>query len=322
MNEHNIIHLIKVTMSLIKLSNDTIEANKYTPKISTFTFKFKSDIRPCIVNIYRRVIELYLPTYAFMREDITFDHNKDRKKTPVYNNSMITQMHSFIPIPPLDDNDHDINITINAENTSKRTIRVFTKSDDFTKFKYTVDDKVVDYNDKREPFYLLSLNPGQILNETLVATRNSGHVNNNFSPVFMCKLTYDDLSTFKLRLPSRGQIDPDEMIRWSAKYIIENLKEIKQSLHDGDSSEIKHMDDGEDFKLELHNKYFIYGYDIAYACELNKDFAFVGMFRPHYFDRISIIRFHDPEKKYIEYIDKGIDLLLKYHTKVLELITN
>lgn len=280
----------------------------------TLLFIFKNNPNAItIINTIRRTILSKVPTLAYEPSIMKF-----YKNTSIKNNDQLRERFSQIPIPnydtglyylqPIDDylkyietedflKTNTIDMYINSKNLSKDILNITTND-----IKYQINNKTVDnpYNPKY-PIILLKLKENQEINCKLTGVVGIGQVNNIWSPVSNCILTYDNENELKLSINSLGQLTEFQILDKAIDNIIYclkmNVNKIKSYISNYDK-----MD-----KIEITLDDMTIGRLINDKLQDDKRIKYAGIFQPSYLEKYAKIKLFFDNNYSIDDIGKIIE---------------
>jgi DNA-directed RNA polymerase alpha subunit len=287
------------------------------------------NVNKSIVNSLRRVVMLYVPTFAFHRDTIEIEEN-----TSIYNNDEMRLRLSQFPYPNvpskiayLDEKywkdinykdphrerhpkEIDINMYVNYMNNTDEIVSVTTNHAKF----YEDDVEIKNKYDTKYPDLIIKLKPNQSFICKCTAVLNIGLTHDAFSSVSNAYFE-EDKNVFILTLESQGQIDEYDALYKGCNIIVHKLKNLKKVLTDdyGDETNKK-------LDIILENEEFTITAPLNEILQDHNNVVFSGLAKPDLLKDEIRIRL-ETKIKPITVINECIDDLIKTYNLILKEIS-
>lgn len=180
------------------------------------------NIDQSVVNALRRTILLYIPIYAFHRNNIVIDHGKSYH---MYNSDLLFNQIETLPIFDVSEDEHHIEMSVQFEN----------KGDDYHflsthDVRLEINGREVKNYHKRPPISILVLKPGEKISFKAIANRDIAKNNAIYEATTNVYFVQKDRHQYVLIYETLGQLHQNTIFTRACQILIERLKQFKKSV--------------------------------------------------------------------------------------------
>ena len=312
----------KVNIKITQI--DKQEAKGLKCSYLKLNFSGKS-VNYALINTFRRLSLLYIPTYAFTKELIFIEEN-----TSIFDNDYMRLRLSQLTLPNI--KNHIITLSENIwkdveygdpnrekHPDDKKKLELFLNiENDTTEIKNVTSNDLRYFDDNEEkknpfdekyPLLLIQLRPGEKISCRLLAALGLGKRNDIWAAAANAFYEEIDENNYDLTIESQGQMNEYEILMKSCQIYIKKLEDIKQFV--GNKFNNSSIKEKNELIIKLENEDHTLGIALNYFLQQNKNIMFSGLSKPDLLIDEIKIKLVSAKKNPLEPFFETIDFLLQ-----------